>query len=257
MSGVQNFNSTAASNTDTAYFPENQLPSTVNNAARQVMADLAAFYREDGWRELGDGSGSGTGSSSYTATYASANSVTFASADVTAIYHEGRAVRANVDGGSYIYGYVDSSSFSTNTTVNFNWFSGSLSSGTIRLWVSEHTANNPDLLAMQVKEVGVAEASSSGTLTYSVKDGNGLTSTLTENIATFAITWPAGWSSFTWIATQDGTGGWTVSWPAAFIWPESTAQQPSSGAGAVSVFTFFSPDGGTTVHAFLAGPNMG
>lgn len=253
---VQDFSQTAASNTNSSYFPENQLPSTVNNAARQLMADVAAMYRDQGWREYGDGTGSGDGTASYTATYASATAVTFAGIDTTGIYVAGSLVRAKVDAGSYIYGLVVSSSFSTDTTVTFAWFSGSLTSGTIRLWLGEHPVTNQNIPVAAVRETLQTPSVSSGTLAFSVTSGTLVRATLAENVTTLTVTWPAGVSSFTFEIIQDGTGSRTVAWPAGWAWSGGTEGQVSTTAGAVDVFTVYSTDGGATVRAFQAGLAM-
>lgn len=38
------------------------------------------------------------------------------------------------------------------------------------------------------------------------------------------------------IATQDATGGRTIVWPAAVLWPEGVKPQPSQGAATISMF---------------------
>ena len=75
--------------------------------------------------EYGDGAGT------YIATYASATSFTIDGVDVSAIYHAGRRVKVVASTPGTIYGTVSSTSFSTNTTVNVTWDSGSLSSEAI------------------------------------------------------------------------------------------------------------------------------
>lgn len=254
--GVQSFSTTAGSNNDPAYFPENQLPSTVNNAARQLMADVATMYRDDGWRELGDGTGDGNASADYTATYASATSVTFSGVDVTSIYQPGRLVKATVDAGTAFYGLVVSSTFSTDTTVNFAWFSTTLTSGTIRLWVGQHPSDNRNIAVSTVLEVLQTPASASGTLAFRVTSGTYVSTTLTENVTTLTVTWPAGVSSFTFEIIQDGTGSRSLAWPAAWQWSGGTAGQISTEAGAKDLFVVSSKDGGTTITAFQAGLAM-
>jgi len=101
------------------------LPSNINNAFRSVMADIRQHYNSAEWIEYGDGAGT------YTATYASSTSFTIDGADVTAIYHAGRRVKVVASTPGTIYGTISSTSFSTNTTVNVTWDSGSLSSEAI------------------------------------------------------------------------------------------------------------------------------
>jgi hypothetical protein len=123
------YDTTSANNTATGTnsvsVAEGMLPSNINNAFRSVMADIRQHYNEAEWIEYGDGAGT------YTATYASATSFTIDGANVTAIYHAGRRVKAVASTPGTIYGTISSTSFSTNTTVNVTWDSGNLSSEAI------------------------------------------------------------------------------------------------------------------------------
>jgi len=123
------YDTTSANNTATGTnsvsVAEGMLPSNINNAFRSVMADIRQHYNSAEWIEYGDGAGT------YTATYASSTSFTIDGADVTAIYHAGRRVKVVASTPGTIYGTISSTSFSTNTTVNVTWDSGSLSSEAI------------------------------------------------------------------------------------------------------------------------------
>ena len=123
------YDTTAANNSATGTgavsVAEGMLPSNINNAFRSVMADIRQHYNAAEWIEYGDGAGT------YTATYASATSFTIDGTDVTAIYHAGRRVKVVASTPGTIYGTISSTSFSTNTTVNVTWDSGSLSSEAI------------------------------------------------------------------------------------------------------------------------------
>ena len=123
------YDTTAANNTATGTgsvsVAEGMLPSNINNAFRSVMADIRQHYNTAEWIEYGDAAGT------YTATYASSTSFTIDGANVTAIYHAGRRVKVVASTPGTIYGTVSSTSFSTNTTVNVTWDSGSLSSEAI------------------------------------------------------------------------------------------------------------------------------
>ena len=123
------YDTTAANNTATGTgsvsVAEGMLPSNINNAFRSVMADIRQHYNVAEWIEYGDGAGT------YTATYASSTSFTIDGANVTAIYHAGRRVKVVASTPGTIYGTVSSTSFSTNTTVNVTWDSGSLSNEAI------------------------------------------------------------------------------------------------------------------------------
>ena len=123
------YDTTSANNTATGTnsvsVAEGMLPSNINNAFRSVMADIRQHYNVAEWIEYGDGAGT------YTATYASSTSFTIDGANVTAIYHAGRRVKVVASTPGTIYGTISSTSFSTNTTVNVTWDSGSLSSEAI------------------------------------------------------------------------------------------------------------------------------
>lgn len=128
---IKDWSTTPGSNatiTDSTYgnigFAEGQAPSTLNDSARALMAHVRAWYQGGGWTNLG-----------FTHTYASATSVTVASTDVTAHYPAGRRIKAVGSTTGTIYGRVTSSSFSTNTTINVAWDSGSLSSETLAISV--------------------------------------------------------------------------------------------------------------------------
>lgn len=127
--GIGSWSTTAASNSNAdsnINWAEGQAPSSVNDSARQMMKSLADWLRDAGWIEFKE----------YTCTYASATSVTVAGSNVTAYFPAGRPVRAVGSSTGTIYGRVRSSSFSTDTTINFDWDSGSLSNETLAISVS-------------------------------------------------------------------------------------------------------------------------
>ena len=123
---IKDYSTTQASNTslNTINVGEGMLPSNLNNAIRALMKNTRDWFNDAQWIEYGDGSGS------YTATYVSGTAFTIDGSDVTAIYHANRRVQV-VDSAATLYGTISSTSFSTNTTVNVTWDSGSLTSGAI------------------------------------------------------------------------------------------------------------------------------
>ena len=125
--GIKDYSTTAANNTTVGSISvaEGMLPSNINNAFRGLAAEIREFYNDSQWVIYGDGDGS------FTAAYASATSFTIAGSDVTAFYHAGRRIKAVGSSTGTIVGTIASSSFSTNTTVNVTWDSGSLSNETI------------------------------------------------------------------------------------------------------------------------------
>jgi len=127
MAGIKDYSTTNLNNSDLngISVAEGMLPSQLNNAIRALMVNTREWYNDSQWVEYGDGSGA------YTSAYASATSFTIAGIDVTSIYHEGRRIKLTAATPGTIYGTISSSTFSTNTTVNVTWDSGSLSNEAI------------------------------------------------------------------------------------------------------------------------------
>ena len=127
MAGIKDYSTTAASNTSVGgvSIAEGMLPSNINNAFRAITADIREWFNDSQWVEYGDGNGA------FTAAYASATSFTIAGVDVTGFYHAGRRIKLTASTPGTIYGTISSSTFSTNTTVNVTWDSGSLSNEAI------------------------------------------------------------------------------------------------------------------------------
>ena len=126
---IGKYDTTAANNTATSTgsvsVAEGMLPSNINNAFRDLMADIRQFYNSSEWIEYGDGAGT------YTPAYASSTSFTIAGVDVTSVYHVGRRVKIVASTPGTIYGSITAVAFSTNTTVTVAWDSGSLSNESI------------------------------------------------------------------------------------------------------------------------------
>jgi len=124
---IKYYSTTQADNTtlNTINVAEGMLPSNLNNALRALMKNTRDWFNDSQWVQYGDGD------ASVTYAYASATSFTIAGVDVTSVYHAGRRIKLTAPTPSTIYGTISSSSFSTNTTVNVTWDSGSLSSEAI------------------------------------------------------------------------------------------------------------------------------
>ena len=122
MAGIKDYSSTATNNTSVGgvNIGEGMLPSNINNAIRAQLADIREWYNDAQWVIYGDGDGS------HTFAYASSTSFTVAGSNVTAFYHAGRRVKAVGSSTGTIVGTISSSSFSSDTTVNVTWESGSL-----------------------------------------------------------------------------------------------------------------------------------
>jgi len=127
MAGIKDYSTTQASNTslNSINVGEGMLPSNLNNAIRALMKNTREWFNDSQWVEYGDGDGT------YTAAYASGTSFTIAGVDVTSIYHQHRRIKLVASTPGTIYGTISSSSFSSNTTINVTWDSGSLSNEAI------------------------------------------------------------------------------------------------------------------------------
>ena len=123
MSKISTWSTTAASNNSTAPdgWPEGMPPSGVNNSAREMMAQIRDVWNDKDWFIIGDQDGSTT------FTYSSGTAVTVSATNVTTVYHANRRVKVVGSNTGTIYGFIASSSFSTNTTINFTFDSGSIS----------------------------------------------------------------------------------------------------------------------------------
>jgi len=124
---IKDYSTTQADNTslNTINVAEGMLPSNLNNAIRALMKNTRDWFNDSQWVQYGDGN------ASVTYAYVSSTSFTIAGIDVTSVYHAGRRIKLTAPTPSTIYGTISSSSFSTNTTVNVTWDSGSLSSEAI------------------------------------------------------------------------------------------------------------------------------
>jgi hypothetical protein len=104
------------------------------------MKNTRDFYNDAQWVEYGDGSGS------YTAAYVSGTAFTINGVDVTSEYHAGRRIKIYLaTTAAFRYGVIASSSFSTNTTVNVTWDSGSLANETLSVYLAILTKTNSSI----------------------------------------------------------------------------------------------------------------
>jgi len=127
--GIESYST--SSGTDQPYFPENMPYSLVNDRARQLMADIRAWYNDSIWVEYGKGS--------LTPSVLYLNSTQFRvpSADATGFWLVGKAVRASGTLTGTIYGIISASVFQGgNTDITVTWASGALSAEAIRVWGS-------------------------------------------------------------------------------------------------------------------------
>ena len=152
---IKDYSTTQASNTslNSISVAEGMLPSNLNNAIRALMKNTRDWFNDAQWIEYGDGD------AAYTATYASATSFTIDGADVTSIYHTGRRIKLTATTPGTIYGTISSSSFSTNTTVNVTWDSGSLSNETIdNVYIAALSKTNDSIPESTITNAKVASS---------------------------------------------------------------------------------------------------
>ena len=165
MAGIKDYSSTASNNTSVGgvSIAEGMLPSNINNAFRAVTADIREWYNDAQWVIYGDGDGA------HTFAYASATSFTVAGSDVTTFYHAGRRIKAVGSSTGTIVGTISSSSFSSNTTVNVTWDSGSLQSETLVIYVGILSKTND---AIPEDVIDAANLKTNSVTTVKVTDAN-------------------------------------------------------------------------------------
>ena len=141
MAGIKDYSITNLDNTtlNGISVAEGMLPSQLNNAIRALMVNTREWYNDSQWVIYGDGDGS------FTLTYASATSFTVSTVDVSAIYHTGRRVKAVGSSTGTIYGTISSATFSTNTTVNVTWDSGSLQNESLTIYIGALSKTNSSI----------------------------------------------------------------------------------------------------------------
>lgn len=95
----------------------------------------------------------------------------------------------------------------------------------------------------------------SGTLTLVPGGGNYIRVRMTGNITTVNFTAGSNiYSNVIWLTLiQDGTGGWTVTWPASVKWPGGVAPTLTAAANGVDRIFLESFDAGTTWYANTIG----
>ena len=91
--------------------------------------------------------------------------------------------------------------------------------------------------------------------TLDLADGNVFTATLTGN-CTFTFTTSTNTApnaaSFTLILANDSTPSRTISWPASVKWPNNSAPSRTTTASKTDIWTFMTPDNGTTWYGNIA-----
>ena len=175
---IKDYSTTQSSNTSLNSIDVNEgmLPSNLNNAIRALMKNTREWFNDSQWVEYGDGSGA------YTAAYASSGSFTINGANVTSFYHAGRRIKLTASTPGTIFGTISSSSFSTNTTVNVTWDSGSLSSEAItNVYIGALSKTNSSIPTEIIGTTNIADSA-----VTSAKIANG--TIVADDLASNAIT---------------------------------------------------------------------
>ena len=184
---VSNYSTTSSNNTsiNSISIAEGMPPSNVNNAIRNELSDLRTYLNDSQWFIVGDRDGA------CTFTRASATSVTVASTNVITDYHQHRRVKVVGSNSGTLYGKIASSSFSTNSTINFTFDSGTISSSdsTVDVYVGspyvnpavpvvdeDNMASNSSILAPSQQSVKAYSDSATQTLTNKTLTSPTLTS---------------------------------------------------------------------------------
>jgi hypothetical protein len=283
---LKNWSKTASENDNAVSgigWAEGQAPSTVNDSARAMMADVATQYEPDvwGWVNL-----------SATAAVSSQTVFTF-TGDLTAWFMANRALKFT-GGSTTLYCDVLTSTFTANTAVTVqNLSQASISASHTIAWLS---AVEPNALPGNVKtatdgstsfsatvnfaskvnlnesvsfsasvhfndavvarpalidyaELVNAAGGGGGTVDLDIALGNVQTATVDTATTTFTFSNPSATGracSFTLILTNGGSQ--TVNWPAAVDW--AGGNEPSWTTSGVDIIEFFTIDAGTTWYGF-------
>ena len=197
--GIPSYSTTPLENETvdaTVTWKEGQLPSTVNNGKRQNLTDLRNAFNDLIWFDYGTGTQDTSTHLGADSVYVSATSFYIEGADVTAVYHQYRRIRAVGDTTGTIYGTIASSSYNagtTRTTVVVDWDSGVL--------------QNEDLIVciLQIPFLGVGLSNTF--VIIHEKDGNGLVLSASDpDTGSGDVYVPWGFVIYGWVIQADTTG---------------------------------------------------
>jgi hypothetical protein len=153
---------------------EGQPPSSVNDSARQMMADVAAWYQVGPeWLNYG-----------LPPTYVSSTQFTVPG-NQTTIYSLGRRVKATVAAGT-IYGSISASSYGSSTAVTVAWDSGHLDNG-----VSEVDVGILNPLFSSLPTISTLSV---GSLSVTGANGINLPNQVSPNVASVRFGDGTGWT---------------------------------------------------------------
>lgn len=272
MAGLRSYSSDPSNNT--ALLPAGSNPGRVDDALRQVQADMAADYRDREWTEYGRGDGGGGNGADYACSYLSPTAFQIAGVDATAAYHAGRALRIIGENTGTIYGSIVSSSYDgVYTAVTVAWADSSAlqSESDLRVWLSTLSGDGRSLpigalngrpidmdgeplVAPQLKAYSETRQTltiDTGVVAWDLTLGGVAYLRLTEDVTSIEVTgWPDSPTAGSPVLyrQQDGTGGRTMTgWPTGVVWFGGVEPPPTADAYAVDAVGLSSIDGGVSV----------
>ena len=270
---ITQFDATAANNTDiqSVDIDEGCAPSGINNAIRELMADLKDVDAGTVALTSPDFTAFKVGGVSVTATAAELNIlqdiVTSSGADLDlAPTGTGRVVvKGNTNQGSIVLNCennshgitIQSAPHSAGATYVVK-LPDALGTTSASAFVTTD-ANGVATFDNGTIEESTSVTSSSNAATLNLRDGNVFEHTLTENV-TYTFSNPAASgkvSSFVLKIKQDASAsGYTVTFPASVDFVGGTAPTLTATANAIDTFVIFTTDGGTIYNLLVAGQDI-
>lgn len=205
----------------------------------------------------------GTGLTSFTsggAVYASSTSAL--ATGTLPVASGGTGLTAGTSGGILAYtatGTLASSAALTANKVVIGGGAGVVPSTTNLLGTAAAVTSGNYIQAVGYADTVTALGNTGAAINLDVTSGNVFTATLSAS-ATITLRYPVatGSSSFTLILTNSAGGPWTVAWAGGtFKFPGGAASlSRTTTAGAIDVWFFFTPDGGTTWYGSIPMKNL-
>ena len=106
-------------------------------------------------------------------------------------------------------------------------------------------------------ETVYAQGNTGTSITLNLVNGNVFTATLTGNCTfTFTTGVATGAASFTLVLLNDATSGRSIVWPASVKWPNNVIPVRTTAGNATDIWSFFTPNNGTTWYGNIALYNL-
>lgn len=186
MAGLKDWSTSAASNTSASPngFPENMAPSGVNDAAREVMAQVRTWFEDAQWTNLGHVP-TRTGASAFTVPSAGT---------LTTVYHINRRLKL-LDGSNTWYATITDQTYAggASVAVTIQMDSGALTSSLSSVYTSILTAVNTAIPAVTPAGAVMDFAGSTAPLGWLECDGSAVSrTTYSALFAAISTTWGPG-----------------------------------------------------------------